>query len=72
MDHTYTVTSLKCQFCSGRSHCAQCSAEIQERLRRCAGVDDAAVDLGQKQVRISGAEEDALLDALDDAGLLIC
>ena len=71
MEYIYTVTHLKCQSCSGRSHCAQCSAEVEESLRR-AGVAEAAVDLSRKLVRVGGGEEEALLDALDDAGLLVC
>ena len=69
MEYTYTVTYLKCQSCSAKSHCDQCSREVLAQLLGCPGVEDAFLDLGQKLARVSGSDEDRLLDALDDVGL---
>ena len=47
------------------------SAEAEEALLQFPGVDFAAVDLSQKHLRVSGPDEDTILDAIDDAGLLL-
>ena len=70
MESTYTITHLKCQSCTCKTHCAQCSAE-EEALLQFPGVDFAAVDLSQKRLCVSGPDEDTILDAIDDAGLLL-
>ncbi len=72
MQTTYTITHLKCQSCTGKTHCAQCGTEVEETLLHSPGVDFAAVDLRQKRLQISGDSEETILDAIDDAGLLIC
>ena len=71
MEFTYTVTYLKCQSCSAKNHCDQCSGEVHEALLRQAGVEAAEVDLNQKRLRITGDDEDTLLDALDDCGVFV-
>lgn len=69
MEFTYHVTYMKCQSCDAKIHCDQCSSEALASLKRSPGVEDAFVDLEKKLVRISGQDEDALLDALDDLGI---
>ena len=59
MEYTYPVTYLKCQFCQGKNHCRQCAAEV-EAVR---------LDFQLKTAAVSGPDEDALLDALDAAGI---
>lgn len=71
MESIYTITHLKCQSCTCKTHCAQCSAEAEEALLQFPGVDFAAVDLSQKRLRVSGPDEDTILDAIDNAGLLL-
>jgi len=71
MDFTYRVATVKCQFCVGKSHCAQCSAEAAEALRDSGAVQDLTLRLDKGLLQVSGPEEDAVLDALEDAGLLV-
>ena len=71
MEYTYFVTYLKCQSCAAKNHCQACSAEVEETLRRCSGVESAAVDLQQRRVHMVGGDEEGLLDALERAGILI-
>ena len=66
----YVVTYLKCQFCSGKIHCDQCSREVEERLLRTPGVQAAQVDLNHHMVRLEAEPEEAE-EILDDAGLFI-
>ena len=65
----YTVTSMKCQSCSARSHCGQCSRELEPVLSAAPGVEAASLDLEHKTARLVARDEDAALDALDDAGI---
>ncbi len=65
----YTVTYMKCQSCSARSHCGQCSRELEPVLAASPGVETAFLDLEHKTVRLTAQSEDAALDALDDAGI---
>lgn len=69
MDFTYTITYMKCQSCSAKNHCDQCSGEVARDLLLRPGVAAVALDLREKVIRISGGDEDLLLDALDDMGL---
>ena len=69
MEYVYPVTYMKCQTCTAKTHCDQCAAEAEEALRRSAAVEEIAVDLQQKVVRITGADEDTLLDLLEGVGL---
>jgi len=69
MDFTYTVTYMKCQSCSAKNHCDQCSEEVARDLLRQPGVSAVALDLNRKVIQISGPDEDLLLDILDDAGI---
>lgn len=66
----YTVTYLKCQSCSGKIHCDQCSREVEEQLLRDPGVQAAQVDLNRHVVRLEADPAEAE-DILDDAGLFI-
>ena len=70
MEYMYSVTYLKCQSCAAKNHCSSCSAEAAEALLRCGDVEAAEVDLQQKRVRISGGNEETLLDALEAVGIL--
>ena len=70
MEYTYFATNLKCQSCAAKNRCRACSAEAEEALLRCAAVEAAEVDFQQKRVRISGGNEEALLDALEAVGIL--
>ena len=65
----YTVTYMKCQSCSARSHCGQCSRELEPVLSAAPGVEAASLDLEHKTARLVARDEDAALDALDDAGI---
>ena len=65
----YTVTYMKCQSCSARSHCGQCSRELEPVLSAAPGVEVACLDLEHKTARLVARDEDAALDALDDAGI---
>ena len=71
MEFTYSITTVKCQFCVGKTHCAACSAEAEESLRRCAALEEVSIDLSRRLARIRGRDEEAVLDALDEAGLLV-
>ena len=69
MEFTYTVTYMKCQSCTARSHCGQCSRELEPELTANPGVEAAFLDLEHKTARLTAQNEDAALDALDDAGI---
>ena len=69
MEFTYTITYMKCQSCSAKNHCRQCSDEVARDLLRQPGVSSVELDLSQKVIRIGGLDEDLLLDTLDDAGI---
>ena len=70
IERTFSVSRLSCQFCVGKNHCGRCSRETAERLLACPGVLDARVDLKAGTAWLRGTEEDALLDALEEAGLM--
>ena len=71
MTFTYTVTAFRCQSCSGKTHCAQCSEEAERTLRCDSAVEEVQIDLSQKRALVTGGDEDAILNALEDAGLLV-
>ena len=71
MHFTYTITTIKCQSCTGKTHCAACGAEAEETLRRSPAIEEITIDLSQKTAHVTGGDEDAILNALDDAGLLV-
>jgi copper chaperone len=58
---TYTVPTI---------HCEHCAMSIREEVEEVAGVDEVAVDLETKLVRVRGRELDdaALRAAIEDAG----
>ena len=58
---TYSVPSI---------HCAHCVMSIEEELSEVAGVDEIAVDLGAKTVRVTGdaLSDEKLRAAIRDAG----
>lgn len=66
---SYTVTYMKCQACSAKNHCGQCSRELEPALAASPGVEAAFLDLEHKTARLTARDEDAALDALDDAGI---
>ena len=70
IERTFSVSRLSCQFCVGKNHCDQCSRETAERLLACPGVEAVRLDLKEGVVWMQGRDEDALLDALDEAGLM--
>ena len=63
------ITYLKCQACQAKSHCRQCAAEAEAALLRSGAVAAAQLDFQQKTAVLSGGDEDAVLDALDAAGI---
>ena len=69
-ERSWPVRRLSCDFCVGKNHCDQCSREAAERLLRCPGVEAIRLDLKEGVVWMRGRDEDALLDALDEAGLM--
>ena len=69
MEFTYTVTYMKCQSCTAHSHCGQCSRELEPVLAASPGVEATSLDLEHKSARLTARDEDAALDALDDAGI---
>lgn len=68
-EFVYTVTYMKCQSCSAKNHCGQCSRELEPFLAARSGVEAAVLDLEHKTARLTARDEDAALDALDDAGI---
>ena len=70
IERTFSVSRLSCQFCVGKNHCGRCSRETAERLLACPGVEAVRLDLKEGVVWMQGRDEDALLDALDEAGLM--
>ena len=69
-EFVYTVTYMKCQSCSAKNHCGQCSRELEPLLADSPGVAAASLDLEHKTARLTARSEDAALDALDDAGIV--
>ena len=69
MEFTYTVTYMKCQSCTARSHCGQCSRELEPELTASPGVEAAFRDPAPRTARLTAHNEDPALDALDDAGI---
>lgn len=66
----YTVSYLKCQSCSGKIHCDQCSREIEALLLRDPRVRGVRADLNRHMVRLE-ADPALAEEILDDAGLFI-
>ena len=71
MEFTYGVTYHACQSCAGKTPCAQCAGELEEKLLRQPGIAWARLDLNARQARVSGTDEDSVIDALEAAGLFI-
>lgn len=69
MEFAYRITYAKCQSCAAKSHCAQCAAEAEAALLRGGAVEAVRLDFQQRTAALSGNDEDALLDALDAAGI---
>ena len=66
----YTVSYLKCQSCSGKIHCDQCSRDIEALLLRDPRVRAAEADLNRRVIRLETDPHQAE-EILDDAGLFI-
>ncbi len=51
-------------------HCGHCEAAIREELSTVSGVEEVAVDLETKEVRVEGTglKDEALRAAIDEAG----
>ena len=62
----YDFTYLRCQSCTARAYCFRCQAEVEQALLSTHGVQQAAVDMEGKHLRI---EVDSL-DPLDVEELL--
>lgn len=48
--------------------CGHCAAAISEEVRRVPGVDDVAVDVAAKRVRVTGGRAQAIRAAIAEAG----
>lgn len=64
---------LPCQFCVGKTHCAQCGENLAELLRSQPGVTEAAVDMKEKTLTLiaDGAALDDIYDAMETVGMFI-
>ena len=69
MEFNYPITYLKCQSCDAKNHCRQCAEEAEAALLRGGAVESVHLDFQLKTAAVSGADEDALLDALAAAGI---
>jgi len=60
MTRIYSVPGISCE---------HCKRAIEGEVARVAGVDEVAVDVAARTVRVEGAaDDDALREAIDEAG----
>ncbi len=73
---------LPCRFCVGKNHCQQCGDEICQHLAGLPGLRSARAEIMQDKVLRKdkkllhieldpGADEDAVYDALEAAGVFV-
>ena len=62
---------LKCQSCTAKIHCDDCSAELEERLGKMRGIDSVSIDIQNKHLLIQSGmlDEDDLLDMLEEVSV---
>ena len=72
MERTYTgISYLNCPFCQGKNHCRQCAAEVEEALVKSGAAAAVRLDFRRRTAVLSAPDEDAALDALERAGVLL-
>ena len=64
---------LPCQFCVGKTHCAQCGEDLEGLLRSQPGVTTAAVNMKKKTLTLEAdpAALDDIFDAMENVGMFI-
>jgi len=70
----YEINYLSCGQCQARIHCDDCGLTLMESALKMPGVASAYFNLPEKSMRLElnpGADEDAILDALEDLGVLV-
>ena len=72
MELTYAhITYHNCRFCQGKNHCRQCAAEVEATLLEGGTVSSVRLDFRRRTAALSASDEDAALDALERAGVLL-
>ncbi len=71
MEETFSITYMKCGFCTARNHCGACGEEISRTLAEKPGILSANADMNAKTLQISYTTgRDALEDILDGMGVM--
>ena len=71
MKFEFEFSYLKCQSCTAKIHCDDCSTELEERIGKMQGIDGISIDIQNKQLTIktSVLDEDDLLDMLEEVSV---
>lgn len=70
----YEINYLSCGECQARIHCEDCGLKLMESALRMPGVASAHFNLPEKSMRLvlhPDADEDYILDALEEMGVLV-
>ena len=70
----YEINYLSCGQCQARIHCEDCGITLMESALKMPGVASAHFNLPEKSMRLElhpGADEDEILDALENLGVLV-
>lgn len=74
MLYTYDIDFFKCGTCTCKTHCRECGEEAADIVMGMDGVLAAKIDIMEHRADFElddNADEDELLDMLDNMGILV-
>ncbi len=66
-------STLPCQFCVGKNHCAQCGEEIRRSLLGMDGVQEVELDVPARRLRLylQGVDPEDVIDRAEGLGVFL-